>query len=66
MSTKLLCDAISDQLQSRKEIVSPIFLSKIFSDKDTGNHGELWDSLLLYLKRTYRDLKNRNFFSQCI
>lgn len=37
-------------VESRLDLISPTYLSKVFSDQDPTTQGELWDSLLVLTK----------------
>ncbi|ORX97819.1 hypothetical protein K493DRAFT_11347 [Basidiobolus meristosporus CBS 931.73] len=37
-------------LETRQELSSAAFLAKVFQDKDSATHSEMWDAILLYTK----------------
>ncbi|KAJ3299483.1 hypothetical protein HK104_008755 [Borealophlyctis nickersoniae] len=44
------CVKWQDAIEPRLDKIAPTFLGKVFGDKDTSTHAELWDSVLLFTK----------------
>lgn len=41
------------EIEKRLDMFSNTYLMKVFNDKDTSVHGDLWDSLLVFTKRRF-------------